>query len=95
MSQESRKFDGIVNGASDMLDRLLDQLVLTLNTEAAQKLVDLKADAELQARIEYLAGQCNEGKLTTDEKSEYERYVIWGNLIAILQAKARGRLAKG
>jgi len=36
-----------------------------------------------------LAGKCTEGALTEEERSEDEAYVRTGNLIAILQAKAR------
>jgi len=49
----------------------------------------LKADAKTQARVAQLARKCNEGELTAKERAEYERYVTVGNLIAILQAKAR------
>jgi len=65
-----------------------------LNIEAARKLVQLKADAKTQARVDQLAGKCNEGDLTPAERSEYETFVAAGNLIAILQAKARLILAK-
>ena len=41
-----------------------------------------------------LACKCNEGELTPAERYEYERYVTAGNLIAILQAKARLLLTK-
>lgn len=62
--------------------------------EAARKLVQLKADAQTQARVDELARKCNEGELTSAERSEYEAFVTAGNLIAILQAKARLILAK-
>lgn len=76
-----------------MLERLLEPVGRSLNVEAARKLVQLKADAETQARIDELARKCNEGELTP-ERLEYERYVTAGNLIAILQAKARLILAQ-
>ena len=66
----------------------------SLNVEAARKLVRLKADARTQARVDELARKCNEGDLTARERTEYERYVTAGNLIAILQAGARLLLAK-
>ena len=49
----------------------------------------MRADPELQARIDDLADRCTEGALTAEEKLEYETYVRAGNLIGILQAKAR------
>lgn len=77
-----------------MLERLLDPVSRSLNIEAAQKLVRLKVDSKTQTRIDKLARKCNEGELTSAERSEYERYVTAGNLIAILQAKARLLLTK-
>ena len=73
---------------------LLDPVSRSLNIEAARKLVQLKADAKTQARVDELAHKCNESELTSAEQSEYERYVTAGNLIAILQAKARLILAR-
>jgi hypothetical protein len=78
---------------AEYLDRLLDPLSRCLNPEAAERLVQLRADPQLQARIDELAGKCNEGDLTEEERVEYEAYVRTGNLIAILQAKARRLLA--
>lgn len=76
------------------LERLLEPVSRSLNDEAARKLVRLKADAKTQARVDELARKCNEGELTAKERSEYELLVAAGNLIAILQAKARLVLAK-
>jgi hypothetical protein len=81
------------NGSA-ILERLLEPVSRSLNVEAARKLVRLKADAKTQARVDELARKCNEGDLTPDERAEYERYVTAGNLIAILQAKARLLLAR-
>jgi hypothetical protein len=39
--------------------------------------------------MDELAEKCNEGKLTPDEREEYETSIRFGNFIAILQAKAR------
>ncbi len=76
------------------MERLLAPVSRSLNVEASRKLVRLKADAKTQARVDKLARKCNEGELTPQERAEYERYVAAGNLIAILQAKARLLLAK-
>ncbi len=75
-----------------VLDRLLDPISRCLNPESARALAQLKADPVAQTRIEELAEKCNEGLLTPDEQREYETYVHAGNLIAILQAKARLQL---
>lgn len=77
-----------------ILDRLLDPVGRSLSVKAADALVHLRADPELQARMEYLADRCTEGELSRDEKSEYATFVSANNLIAILQAKARAVLAR-
>jgi hypothetical protein len=72
-----------------VLDRLLEPITRCLNPESARALAALRADAVAQARIDELAERSNEGQLTLEERREYETYVHAGNLIAILQAKAR------
>ena len=78
-----------------VLDRLLDPLGRCLTPEVARRLVQLRADPEAQARIDELADKCNDGRLSPEERAEYETYVWAGNFIAILQAKARALLADG
>lgn len=77
-----------------LLDRMLLPVSESLNEEAARKLIRLKVDAKVQARVDKLAKKCNEGELSPSERDEYEQFVLAGNLIAILQAKARLLLAK-
>lgn len=72
-----------------VLERLLDPFSKCFNSESARALVELRADPLAQARIAELADKCNEGTLSEPERKEYETYVQVGNLIAILQAKAR------
>lgn len=82
----------VANGR--LLERLLEPVSSSLNQEAARKLVGLKADRQVQARVAELATKCNAGELTSDERDEYETYVMAGEFIAILQAKARILLAR-
>jgi hypothetical protein len=78
--------------ATATLDRLVEPVVRTLTPEVARALVNLRADPELQARMDTLAQRCNEGQLTPEEREEYETSIRFGNFIAILQAKARALL---
>jgi len=73
------------------IDRLLEPLSKCIRGDGERELLNLRADSELQARIDTLAERCNEGNLTPTERDEYETYVRFGNFIAILQAKARAR----
>jgi hypothetical protein len=74
------------------LDRLLNPLSECFTPAVARRLVNYRADAATQARIEELANKCNEGELTAVERREYESYVRGINLISILQSKARALL---
>jgi len=71
------------------LDRMLAPVGDCFTPEVARRLVELREDTQLQSRIDSLAEKNTEGELSQEERSEYETYVRAGNLIAILQAKAR------
>jgi hypothetical protein len=75
-----------------VLSRLLEPISQCVGMEGARALATLAADAVAQARIADLAAKCNEDRLAPDERLEYETYVHLGNIVAILQAKARQRL---
>lgn len=77
-----------------VLDQLLDPVTRCLTPEAARSLLDLRAPAAAQSRIEELADKSSAGTLTPEEISEYDSYLSAGNVIAVLQAKARAMLAK-
>lgn len=75
--------------AAYFLDRVLDPLASSLNTEAARSIVDLRVDPEIQARVAVLAERANEGELTPDERDEYLSYVEAADLLAIFKLKAK------
>jgi hypothetical protein len=75
------------------LDRLVGPLSECLTPESARRLLALKADPELQARVDYLAGRCDRGSLTPEERAEYGSYVTFSTLVAMLKSKARQLLA--
>jgi hypothetical protein len=79
---------------SSALDRLLDPVGRCFTPEVARALIALRADEETQARIDELADKCTEGTLSPAERAEYEAYVAAIDLLAILQAKAKGALAR-
>jgi hypothetical protein len=76
------------------LDRLLEPLAGCLSPDSAAKVADLRADETVQARIDYLAEQANEGLLTEDEREEYTGYLHAIDVITVLQAKTRSQLAR-
>ncbi|MDB5308979.1 MAG: hypothetical protein JWO38_3181 [Gemmataceae bacterium] len=75
-----------------ILDRLLDPIRDCLTVEVAARLVGLRADEATQSLLDQLAEKNAEGTITPDERAEYESLVTAGNLIAVLQAKARSVL---
>jgi hypothetical protein len=77
------------NGNGLLLDRILEPVSASLNKEAARKILSLKADRKVQARVNKLADKCTEGELTPDERREYEMYIMADHVVAVLKAKAR------
>jgi hypothetical protein len=64
-----------------------------LTPQQVRQLAQLSADPSLATRLEELAGKANEGELAPAEAAEYDGYIEANNLLAILQAEARFRLA--
>ncbi len=54
----------------------------------------MRASPKVEGRIEELADKCNEGKLTAEERAEYETHVDSIDVISLLQVKARAVLAR-
>jgi hypothetical protein len=76
------------------LDRFLDPLTDALTPESALALLNLRADPEVEARIEGLRRKANEGTLTPDEDAEYKDFVEAVDIVSIMQAKARRFLSR-
>jgi len=77
---------------SSGLDSLMELLSRCLDAESARRLVAFQIDPPLEARIEILAEEANEGILTAEERSEYEALINAADFIAILKLKARQHL---
>jgi hypothetical protein len=83
------------NSAYTAFERVLGAVGKCLDRQSAEAIIQLRADAEMQDRIEELADKSNEGRLTPDERDEYEALIRVGSFVAILQAKARRLLSEG
>ena len=81
------------NSAHVVLNRLIDPITQCLTPEAPRRLIDLRADAAVQDRVDELADKSPAGSLTADERAEYEAYFAANTLIGILQSKAQKLLA--
>lgn len=71
------------------LDQLMAPLGDCLTPESARRLLALKADAELEEKVENLAARHSQGVLTPKEQAEYGQYVSYSTFVAILKSKAR------
>jgi hypothetical protein len=76
-----------------VLDQLLARLGDCLTPESARRLLALKADPKLQARVDDLAQRHSRGVLSPEEQAEYGCYVSYSTFVAILKSKARQLLA--
>ena len=77
---------------ANFLTRLLAPVGECMTREVAKKVADLRADLDVQARVDELADKCTEGNLTAEERAEYEAYVHAIRVIGVLQAQARNIL---
>jgi hypothetical protein len=75
------------------LDNFLDPANGWLTPQVAQRIVDWRPDESLRKRIEELGRKADEGTLSPAEDTEYRNYIDEGDVIALLQAKARKLLA--
>lgn len=74
-------------------DRATDPLFGLLTPEQTRAIAAFRGDEKVTQRVEELAAKCNEGQITDDERAEYEAYASANHFIALMQAKARRRLA--
>ncbi len=74
------------------LDTLMTPVANCMDQASLQSLVALRADAASAERVAWLASQANEGRLTTEERAEYESCVAFASFLGVLQSKARKRL---
>ena len=75
------------------LDRYLDPVTQAFSPDVAQRILDLKPDEEVLARVRKLGEKSNSGTLTDAERDEYQSLADAGTLIALVKAKARRFLA--
>ncbi len=78
--------------AANFMNRVLDPLAESLNREAAESILTLSIDPEIQACVQVLAERANEGELTPEERDEYLSYVEAADMLAIFKLKAKRNL---
>ena len=81
--------------ATTVLDRLIEPFAECLTVEAATKVALLRADVADQQRFDELAEKANQGTLTPEERSDYDRLLAAFHFVTIIQARARRLLPAG
>lgn len=81
------------NSESLAFDRGVRPMLEIVLPEKAEAVIGFRADPELLARIEELAGKSTEGGLSEDEQAEHAGYVRANKFVAILKRQAQ-QLAK-
>lgn len=82
-----------MSGAVAIIDELLEPVTQCLTPEVAQRLVGLRASAEVQHKLDEYAERSSAGTLTPAERADYETCLRALNFIGVLQAKARRLIA--
>ncbi|MGH9396166.1 MAG: hypothetical protein ACRD18_04875 [Terriglobia bacterium] len=80
------------SNSAALLDGLFDPLTRCLDFQSARRVSEFRVDPEIQARIDILAEQANEGVLSEDERTEYEAFINAADFISILKLKAQRQL---
>lgn len=83
----------VAMSTSDYLDRFLEPVTDAFTPELARKIVELRAEPRLQARIDELADKASQGTLSPEEEQDYKNCIEAADIIGIFQAKARRFLA--
>lgn len=72
-----------------LLDKIFEPFGAVMTPETAARFVEMRADDDVQRRIDELADKCTEGELTDEERQEYDAYIQAIDFISIMQSKAR------
>ena len=74
--------------------RLIESQPRDLTPEAASYLLAIRFNEKDQARVRELADRSQEGTLSVDDAREFDSYLHIGNLLAVMQSKARLVIAR-
>lgn len=79
------------NSEAAILARLI-QSRTEMSREVAQYLLSFEFEPDDVARMNFLAERAREGNLSREETAELDSYIHVGNLLTIMQSKARRHL---
>jgi hypothetical protein len=81
--------------ASEILDEIIEPSAPSFAPEFARLVLKLRLGDAAQERIRDLLRRNNAGTLQPAEKTVLENYLLVGQLLDLLQAKARASLQRG
>ena len=81
--------------ATEILDEIVEPIEPAFAGDFARMLLRLRMSDEAQQRIRELLQQNNAGTLEIAEKAALENYLLVGQFVDLLQAKARASLQNG
>jgi hypothetical protein len=84
-----------INSEAAIFSRVLEPEKPMLSPDAARSILALDFTTADRERMNALAAKARTGTLTTDEDEELESYLRVGDLLAIMQSKARRSLEIG
>ena len=79
---------------AQFLGEMVEPLGRALTPASARAILAVRTSEAARRRIADLASRCNEGDLSPEEKAEYQLMVEVGDVMALLQTRARGYLDK-
>lgn len=72
-----------------ILERILEPVLEAMPVDFARQLLSLRADRELQARVDELRTKANSGQISPMELDEYDEFIEALDIVAMLQLKAK------
>lgn len=78
---------------NDLIDRMLNPVRDALAGDAARRLLELRPDPDVQAQLAAYADLANDGRLTQEQRADYDFALTVGTVVSLLQAKARTTLS--
>jgi hypothetical protein len=83
------------NSEAAIFSRVLEPEKPMLSPDAARSILALDFTAADRDRMNQLSAKARGGELTADENEELDNYLRVGDLLAIMQSKARRSLQNG
>ena len=74
---------------AQLLSEIIEPLGRAPTPSSAREILSVRASDAARQRITELAGRCNRGTLTPEENAQYQLFVEVGDVVALLQTRAR------